>query len=445
MQNKLTLAPQMKQQLTVHLVQQMHLLQMNALEVENFIKQAAEANPLLDFVPEKPGPAWQESDGRQYAKRSLRSQDDEPLPDPAGNLKKSSETLQDHVNGQISFLKLPEKQQEIARYIAGTLDGSGYWKENPDDTARAFGVETRTVLDVLQKIQQLDPPGVGARNLSQCLRIQLAQQDGDTSLAQKIAAEGLEALGQNQIPQLARQFQTTKEKILAAKKQICGLTPKPGASFAQDGPVAYAREDARVETGKNGLTLTVYDTWGGKFTLNQEYLDWGEQQTNAQVKAYLKEQFTKARELEGLLKERHRTLLTVFQALVTHQEPFFRLGPGHRQALKLADLAEETGLAVSTVSRALQHKTIACRWGSYPAGSFLMGDVKKNQGAVLTEEKLMEKIRAVIAAEDKAHPLSDQGICDALAKQGIQVARRTVNKYRTKMGIGGKSARKEWK
>ena len=445
MQNKLTLAPQQKQQLTVHLVQQMHLLQMNALEVEAFLQKAVEANPLLEFGPEGAASSWRESDGRQYAKRSLRSKDDEPLPDPASNLKKTSQTLQDAINGQISFLKLPPKEAEIARYIAGTLDGNGYWKENPADMARAFAVPENAVLQALQKIQQMDPAGVGARNLSECLRLQLVRQDEDNALAQRIVTDGLEALGQNQIAQLAKQFHTTKEKVLAAKKQICCLNPKPGASFAQEGPIAYAREDVRVETESTGLVVTVYDTWGGKFTLNQAYLDWGKQQTNAQVKAYLKEQFSKAKELEGLLKERNRTLLTVFQALVTHQEAFFRMGPGYRQPLKLADLAEETGFAISTVSRALQHKFVACRWGSFPAGSFLVGDVKKDQDVALTDEKLMACIREVITAEDKTHPLSDQGICDELSRQGIQVARRTVNKYRTKMGIGGKSARKEWR
>ena len=206
----------------------------------------------------------------------------------------------------------------------------------------------------------------------------------------------------------------------------------------------YQREDARVDDTGAGLQVTVYDTWGRKFVLNQEYLDWAGEQGNGQVKAYLKEQLGKARQLQQMLKERQQTLLLVFQALVSHQEPFFRLGPGHRQPLKLADLAEETGLAISTVSRALQHKVIACRWGSFPAGSFLVGQAVTQSAGAVTEEKLQELIRKVIEEEDKRKPLSDQGICDALARQGIRTARRTVNKYRVKMGIGDKSARKEW-
>lgn len=208
--------------------------------------------------------------------------------------------------------------------------------------------------------------------------------------------------------------------------------------------MVYQREDARVEDTGEGLKVTVYDTWGRKFVLNQEYLEWAGEQGNGQVKAYLKEQLGKARQLQQLLKERQQTLLVVFQALVSHQEPFFRLGPGHRQPLKLADLAEETGLAVSTVSRALQHKVIGCRWGSFTAGSFLQGQASSHEQGAVTEERLQQLIRELIEGEDKHHPLSDQAICRALEQQGVQVARRTVNKYRVKMGIGDKSARKEW-
>lgn len=112
--------------------------------------------------------------------------------------------------------------------------------------------------------------------------------------------------------------------------------------------------------------------------------------------------------------------------------------------MKLADLAEETGLAVSTVSRALQHKVIGCRWGSFTAGSFLQGQASSHEQGAVTEERLQQLIRELIEGEDKHHPLSDQAICRALEQQGVQVARRTVNKYRVKMGIGDKSARKEW-
>lgn len=129
---------------------------------------------------------------------------------------------------------------------------------------------------------------------------------------------------------------------------------------------------------------------------------------------------------------------------MTHQEAFFRLGPGHRKPLKLADLAEDTGLSLSTVSRALQHKILGCRWGSFTAGSFLQGQAASREEGQVTEEKLQQLIRELINGEDKHHPLSDQALCRALERQGIQVARRTVNKYRIKMGIGDKSARREW-
>ena len=411
---KLILAPQQKQQLNLHLVQQMKLLQLGALELEQYVREAVEANPLLEFPGEAEGPAWQEK------------------------------TLQQVVEEQLGCLRLSGVDRSLACYMAGTLDSRGWWTESVEETARAFGVTEDRVLQVLQQIQQMEPAGIGARDLSQCLLLQLENQGKEADLTRRIIREGLDLLARNQIPALARKFGCTQKEILAAKARICVLDPKPGARFAGAGPVVYQREDARVEDTGEGLKVTVYDTWGRKFVLNQEYLDWAGEQGNGQVKAYLKEQLGKARQLQQLLKERQQTLLVVFQALVSHQEPFFRLGPGHRQPLKLADLAEETGLAVSTVSRALQHKVIGCRWGSFTAGSFLVGQAVSQPTGTVTEEGLQEMIRKIIAEEDKRKPLSDQGICEALARQGIHTARRTVNKYRVKMGIGDKSARKEW-
>lgn len=440
---RLTLAPQQRQQLNLHLVQQMKLLQLNSLELDQYVQEAVEANPLLEFARGSGSDGWQETDGREYARsHGTRSRDDEPAPDPMANAARQEETLQQVLQEQLGCQKLSPEERQLACYIIGTLDGNGWWREDVSATAKAFGVEPNLVEAALQRVQQLEPAGVGARSLSQCLELQLPTDASE--LVRQIIREGLELLGQNQIPALAKKFHTTKQAVLAARDIICGLDPKPGARYASAGPVAYQREDVRVDVGEKGLTLTVYDTWGGKFVLNQEYLDWGKEQSNTQVKAYLKEQLGRARQLQQLLKERQQTLLLVFQALVTHQESFFRLGPGHKQPLKLADLAEETGLAISTVSRALQHKAIGCKWGCFAAGTFLVGEAASQAAGTVTEERLLQLIRQVIDAEDKHHPLSDQAICEALEKQGVHTARRTVNKYRVKLGIPGKSGRKVW-
>lgn len=439
----LTLAPQQKQQLNVHLVQQMKLLQLGTLELEQYIQEAVEANPLLEFTRSTADEGWQETDGREYPRsHSTRSRDDEPAPDPLANAARQEETLQQVLLEQLGCQKLEKLERSLAEYIIGTLDGNGWWKEDISATAKAFGVTEAAVEAALHRVQQLEPAGVGAQNLAQCLELQLPPEAPE--LVRQIVREGLELLGQNQIPALAKKFCTTKKAVLEAKEIVCRLDPRPGARYASEGPVTYQREDVRVECTDKGLTVTVYDTWGGKFVLNQEYLDWGKEQGNAQVKAYLKEQLGRARQLQQLLKERQQTLLSVFQALVTHQESFFRLGPGHKQPLKLADLAEETGLAISTVSRALQHKAIGCKWGCFAAGSFLVGEAVSQAAGTVTEERLQQLIRQVIDAEDKHHPLSDQAICEALEKQGVHTARRTVNKYRVKLGIPGKSGRKVW-
>lgn len=442
---KLTLEPQLRQQLNLHLVQQMKLLQLGALELDQYVQEAVEANPLLEFTSNGATENWQETDGREYwRKGGNRPREDETPPDPLESATRQEKTLQQTLLEQLGCQKLEPLERQLACYIIGTLDGNGWWREDVAATARAFGVEPEAVKKALHRVQQMEPAGVGAENLSQCLELQLAQRPEVPELVHQVVREGLELLGENQIPALAKKFHVTNQAVLAAREIICRLDPKPGARYASAGPVPYQREDVWVETGTKGLTLTVHDTWGGKFVLNQEYLDWGKKQASEQVKSYLKEQLGKARQLQQLLRERQQTLLQVFQALVTHQEPFFRLGPGHKQPLKLADLAEETGLAISTVSRALQHKAVGCKWGCFSTGSFLVGESAFQAAGTVTEERLQQLIRQTIQGEDKRHPLSDQAICEALERQGIHTARRTVNKYRVKMGIPAKSGRKEW-
>ncbi len=448
---KLGIELSQKQQLNQHLVQQMKVLQLNSLELEQYITQEIEANPVLEF-PKKDlqEPSWQETEARRCS-APLRSSDDEKPPDPVENAQKQQHTLQDVLLEQLGCKSLPKQKMAIAGYIIGNLDGRGYWTEDPESTAKAFGVEVKDVLEALAQVQQLEPAGVGAKDLKECLLLQLDRElDEKNSLVRKIVVGALDKLAKNQVPALAAKFHTTQKAILEARERIRLLDPKPGSGYAQQGPVLYQQEDAFVEDTGTELKLTVYDRWGGKFVLNQEYVDMAHSTKNDQVKAYLKEQLGKAHKLQQLLAQRQQTMLAVFQALLTHQQDFFRLGPGHKQPLKLADLAEETGFALSTISRALQHKYIACKWGIYAADSFLMGTSVPTAAAdipsegCVTEEKLGQLIQQVIDKEDKTHPLSDQAICNVLAEQGVKTARRTVNKYRVKLGIPDKAQRKQW-
>ena len=303
------------------------------------------------------------------------------------------------------------------------------------------------VLAVLQQVQHLEPCGVAARSLKECLLMQLAQQKGDTSLAQKIIEEGLDDLARNRIPQLASRFNVTKEAILAARDLIRSLNPKPGTAFSEAGPVEFLHEDAFVKTTEKGLKITLSTSYGRTLVINKGYLSILDHSDRPKVKEYLKKELKRAKELQALLKSREDTLAVVLDALATHQERFFRYGPGHKVPLKLADLADDTGFAISTISRALSHKVIACRWGAYPADAFLVGTAAKaseEKGTETTDEALELALQSLIDDEDKHHPLSDQTLCDKLNAMGIPVARRTVNKYRTKLGIPGKSARKVW-
>ena len=164
---KLTLAPQQRQQLNLHLVQQMKLLQLNSLELDQYVQEAVEANPLLEFTWSNGNHDWQETDGREYSRsHGARSRDDEPAPDPLANAVRQEETLQQVLQEQLGCQELNGEERQLARYIVGTLDGNGWWREDVEATAQAFGVESRSVEAALQRVQQLEPAGVGAKSLA---------------------------------------------------------------------------------------------------------------------------------------------------------------------------------------------------------------------------------------------------------------------------------------
>lgn len=442
----MTLEPVQKQQLTQHLIQQMNLLQMTSEELDAFVAREVEQNPILDFPEERE--TWRE-EGPEWRRMHLRARDpsDDPPSSPVENAHALEMTLEAFLDDQIGCLSLSPLEARLAYFIAGTLDPSGYWREDPVAVAERFDATEEVVLAVLQQVQHLEPCGVAARSLKECLLMQLAQQKGDTSLAQKIIEEGLDDLARNRIPQLASRFNVTKEAILAARDLIRSLNPKPGTAFSEAGPVEFLHEDAFVKTTEKGLKITLSTSYGRTLVINKGYLSILDHSDRPKVKEYLKKELKRAKELQALLKSREDTLAVVLDALATHQERFFRYGPGHKVPLKLADLADDTGFAISTISRALSHKVIACRWGAYPADAFLVGTAAKaseEKGTETTDEALELALQSLIDDEDKHHPLSDQTLCDKLNAMGIPVARRTVNKYRTKLGIPGKSARKVW-
>lgn len=197
----MSLEPAQKQQLTQHLIQQMNLLQMTSEELDAFVAREVEQNPLLDFPEERE--TWRE-EGPEWRRMHLRAQDpsDDPPPSPIENAHFQEMTLEAFLDDQIGCLSLSPFEARLAYFIAGTLDPCGYWREDPAAVAERFDTSEKAVLTVLQKVQHLEPCGVAARSLKECLLMQLSQQKGDTALAQKIIEEGLDDLAKTGFPSL---------------------------------------------------------------------------------------------------------------------------------------------------------------------------------------------------------------------------------------------------
>ena len=288
----MTLEPVQKQQLTQHLIQQMNLLQMTSEELDAFVAREVEQNPLLDFPEERE--TWRE-EGPEWRRMHLRARDpsDDPPSSPVENAHALEMTLEAFLDDQIGCLSLSPLEARLAYFIAGTLDPSGYWREDPVAVAERFDATEEVVLAVLQQVQHLEPCGVAARSLKECLLMQLAQQKGDTSLAQKIIEEGLDDLARNRIPQLASRFNVTKEAILAARDLIRSLNPKPGTAFSEAGPVEFLHEDAFVKTTEKGLKITLSTSYGRTLVINKGYLSILDNSNRPKVKEYLKKELKK--------------------------------------------------------------------------------------------------------------------------------------------------------
>ena len=300
------------------------------------------------------------------------------------------------------------------------------------------------MLRCLERIQQMDPPGVGARNLRECLLLQLRRDRDSDPVTERIIEHYLPEVAKNHLSQIARKLKVPLDRVFAAVEQIRSLDPRPGSAFEGGEQPIYVRPDAFVEKLGDGLDVRMEERTAARLTLNRDYVAMLETATDPELCAYLREKVSQARALTAQVAQRGTTLQRVIRALTARQEAFFLLGRGHRSPMTLADLAADTGLHPSTVSRAMRGKYIQCSWGLFPLNYFLTSGAAAvgSDGEAVTQERIQALIRQMVDDEDKHSPLSDEEICRRLTVLGVPVARRTVNKYRQMMGIPGRSGRR---
>ena len=370
--------------------------------------------------------------------------DDERRPALENILVKRTQ-LPDHLIWQLRLSDMPDVEKEIGALIIGSLDKDGYLTLSTEEIAFLANVwpHAADVERVLRRIQEFDPPGVASRDLSECLLTQLRQLGfADDSLPAKIVRDHLGMLESRRFDRLARDLGVPVEQIAEATKVISALEPKPARDY-HDGDTRYVTPDVFVQKVGDEWVVTLNEDGLPRLRVSSFYKQMLGANGSPEARGYIQEKMRAAAWLIKSIHQRQRTLYMVTSSIVKFQQEFLDHGVSHLRPLVLKDVANDIGMHESTVSRATAGKYVHTPQGTFELKYFFTSSLRSGHGEEVSAESVKDLIKTIIAKEDQRKPYSDQYIAELLAKQQIDIARRTVAKYRELMGILPSSKRKQ--
>ncbi len=359
-----------------------------------------------------------------------------------------AESLQDYLQWQLDLTPFSDLDRAIAALIIDSVDEEGYLRATPEDIQQSFSREAMPDLDevlaVLQRVQHFDPAGVAARDLGECLRLQLRQLPDDTpwlTEARQLITEYLSLLGNRDYTQLMRRMKLSREELQQIILLIQSLNPRPGTSIAQSTP-SYIVPDVFVRKVKGQWQVELNPEVAPKLRVNTHYASLISRIQSKADSESMKTHLQEARWFIKSLKSRHETLLRVTQCIMEKQNAFLEYGDEAMKPLVLHDIASQLEMHESTISRVTTQKYVHTPRGIFELKYFFSSHVSTDSGGECSSTAIRALIKKLIAAEDTTKPLSDSKIANILSEQGIKVARRTVAKYREAMLIPPSNERK---
>lgn len=440
-------------------VQQATVLQMNTQELETYIKELTLENPMAELEePETPPQAQDDSYLRKLEWLAYMDEQNRPYyaqeyeegrQNGLSNLAASEgQRLRDELLFQLLGGPYSGGQMRVFSYIADSLDDRGYFVDAPEDAAEQLEVTSDFFSDCLDTMRHLQPPGVCARDLTDCLLLQLEQMGPADSYGpeRSIVTSHLKLMAKNQLPVIARRLDLPLERVRQAKEVIQSLNPKPAAGYSGWDVPKYIVPDVIVSLVDGELEVSVNDRAIPRLRLNQDYLRMlRDKDCEQDVRQYLLEKSRQVERAQGLIARRSTILERLAQLIaVRHTEFFLRHGAPLSQ-LRMWEAAEELQVHESTVSRTVKDKYLYCQWGTFPLEYFFSKSYFNGKGnEAVGAEQVIAQIKRLIDGEDKKRPYSDQKLTDLLSAQGIQISRRTVAKYRERMDIPDCRGRKAY-
>lgn len=447
---ELTLEQSQKLIMTPELRQAIQLLQYTSLELQEYILREIEENPLLEYEDTIEEPqeisGFDQIDWKEYIEnyddisyKQEINKDENSI--TFENFFTSSQTLKEYLLEQLSMVSVGQREYKIAEYIIQNIDSNGYLTESTHEIAKAMGVSESEVEIMLGIVQTFEPTGVGARNLKECLLLQL--KDRKDLFLINIVENYLEDIALNKLSKIASELNIDVEEVQRYADEIKSLEPKPGRSFAGSSEeIKYIIPDAKLEKIDGEYVVFINEVTIPKLNINNFYRELikNSDETTSQ---FLQEKLNSAVWIIKSIEQRKQTLTKVIESIVKFQIDFFEKGEGYLKPLTLKDVAEDIKMHESTVSRATNGKYIQTSKGIYELKYFFSQAIKANEG-LISSDTVKNTIREIIDSEDPKKPMSDQEISDKLEKMGISLSRRTVAKYREELKIPSSKLRKRF-
>ena len=439
------------QVLAPHLRQSLKILQASALELRTVIQEELQMNPTLEELPNETisldAPGDMEAFEGNYTIEDASS----PVSmtskqhDYLMNSLTSDVSLQDHLLKQIGCLDLSEKLNQVIYFIVGSLNEKGFLEIPLEEIILQTRSNYETVNHALQIVQQLDPIGVGHRNIVDCLLAQLRHQHKGNTLAAKILSQCYSLLLRNRIVDIAKKLSVSSDEVQEAiKEDIACLDPMPGHRFTAR-PSQGVIPDVRIyKNHLNEWCVVLNNQYIPRLKIGDDYKAMLSLSNNSEDKNYLKLKIRSGRFLIQSILQRQKTIEQISRALLRHQYLFFEQGPDFLKPLTLQVLADSIGIHETTVSRATSNKYIDTPFGIYSFKYFFTKGLNSSSGECISSSIIKKQIQELVEKEDKRKPLSDQKIVSLLNQKCVQIARRTVTKYREMLGIPATSLRRKY-
>ncbi len=462
-----------QQRLSPLQIQTIKLIELPTQELEQRIRKEIEENPVLDEDAAKDKDEeeddepprevslsdYKEDDSIPYYNLHVnnRGRDDDRPQFPTFSVKDSfTQSLRE----QLGFKNLSDHERSVADFIIGSLDSDGYLRRDiesvVDDLAFRANIETDSdeVLRMLRVIQELDPPGVGARNLQECLLLQIRHlpRTEDVVNAERILSDHFTEFTGKHFQKIMARMGIDEDRMRAAMARILKLNPSPGGQIDDtynDRALQIVPDFVlRYEDGELKMTMPRFSI--PELRVNRKYADILMQAANSskreqkEAAVFVKKKLDSAKWFVEAVKQRHNTLQSTMQAIIDYQHDYFIDGDeSHLKPMVLRDIAERTGFDISTISRVVNSKYIETHFGIYPLKYFFSEGLENQEGEEVSTRELKKALQECIAAEDKHRPLTDDQLVDKMTALGYKVARRTIAKYRDQLGIPKARLRRE--